>query len=113
MILLICGGRDFNDWFKFDQAMALLPFKPTLVVHGDARGADTMGKMWAMSNGIYAISVPALWKQYDKKAGGHRNQKMLDLFDIGYVIALPGGSGTADMVRRAREKQITVWEPYK
>lgn len=112
MIILICGGRDFNDWAMFNQAMSVMPWKPTLVVHGDARGADTMGKLWALKNGIYAIAVPALWDSLGNKAGSARNQKMLDLFNIDQVIAFPGGSGTQDMINRANDKGIPVWRPY-
>lgn len=35
---------------------------------------------------------------------------MLDYFDIDYVVAFPGGAGTADMVRRARAKGVPVHE---
>ena len=36
---------------------------------------------------------------------------MLDLFAPDGLIAFPGGSGTADMVARARAAGVTVWVP--
>ena len=29
------------------------------------------------------------------------------------VVAFPGGTGTADMVRQAKAKGVNVWEPVK
>lgn len=110
--VLVCGGRDFNDWFLFNQAMDKLPKKPTLIIHGDARGADTMAKQWGLTHGIYPVGIPALWKIYDKKAGGHRNAAMVFIMKPDYVLALPGGTGTQDMVDKATETGITTWRPY-
>lgn len=112
MITLICGGRDFDSYSLLDEAMQLLPFKPSVVVHGDARGADSIGKMWAMSNGIFAVGIPALWDAHNKGAGPKRNQAMLDIMKPQYCIALPGGNGTADMVRRCENNNIPVYKPY-
>jgi len=28
------------------------------------------------------------------------------------VVAFPGGTGTADMIRRAKKAGLKVWEPY-
>ena len=61
MKVLICGGRDYIGYHAFEEAMKLLPFKVTLVIQGGARGADAMGKMWAMSQGIFVVEIPALW----------------------------------------------------
>lgn len=113
MKLLICGGRDYVGYHALEEAMKLLPFKITCVVHGDARGADSMGKMWAMSNGIWAVAIPALWDAHGKGAGPKRNQAMLDIMKPDYCVALPGGNGTADMVKRCKDAGVPVWEPFR
>lgn len=113
MITLICGGRTFNDHYKFDEAMKLLPFEPTVVVDGEADGADSMASNWAKRNGIYSVRIGALWNYYGNAAGGKRNQAMLDIMKIEYCIALPGGSGTNDMVERCILNNIPVWRPYR
>ena len=112
MITLVCGGRDFNDWVLFNTAMNLLPFKPTVIVHGEAKGADTMAKQWAMSRGIYAVGIPALWNYHGNKAGPKRNQAMLDIMKIEYCVAFTGATGTRDMIERCNENKIPVWSPY-
>jgi YspA, cpYpsA-related SLOG family len=109
---LICGGRDFADQEMFDRAMGdLLAMKgcPAKVVHGDARGADTMADAWGHRMAITVIAMPADWETYGNGAGPMRNQRMLD-FKPALVIAFPGGKGTADMVSRARKAGIDVAE---
>lgn len=113
MITLICGGRNFTGHYKFDEAMKLLPFKPTLIVHGGANGADTLADGWAKHHGIYPVRIDPLWGFYGNPAGSKRNQAMLDIMNIQYCIAFPGGTGTADMIKRCINENITVWEPYK
>jgi hypothetical protein len=50
------------------------------------------------------------WDGLGRKAGPIRNQRMLDEGKPDLVIAFPGGRGTADMVRRAREAGVEVVE---
>lgn len=47
------------------------------------------------------------------KAAGHiRNKQMLDT-GIDVVIAFPGGRGTANMVKIAKEANVQVWQPIR
>lgn len=112
MRLLVCGGRDFHDrdaaFTALDKVHKLRTV--SIVIHGDADGADRIGKWWAVARCLHHAAVPALWDVYDKAAGPKRNRAMLLLQPEG-VVAFPGGRGTADMVRAAREAGITVWQP--
>jgi predicted Rossmann-fold nucleotide-binding protein len=80
-----------------------------IIVHGAARGADSLAALWALERGVHAAAVPARWETYDKSAGRLRNSAMLALRPD-MVIAFPGGIGTADMKRRARQAGIAVHE---
>lgn len=111
MNLLICGGRYFNDYEKLCAAMCGLPFTPSIIIQGGAKGADSLAAGWASQNEIHCATVPALWNAFDKPAGNLRNGAML-LLNVGYCLAMPGGSGTADMVRRCLENKIPTWRPY-
>lgn len=111
MKLLVCGGREFNDFEKFKNAMRQLPFIPTMIINGDARGADSLATTWAKMNGIHYAIVPALWDNYHNSAGPLRNSAML-ILKPDYCVALPGGTGTADMVKKCKVENIPVWEPY-
>jgi hypothetical protein len=108
---LICGGRDFRDTDFMEGALRALILHPhdAIVIHGAARGADTLADKWARAHGVTVESYPADWDRHGRAAGPIRNTEMLDRKpDV--VIAFPGGPGTADMVRKARAAGITVIE---
>lgn len=113
MILLICGGRDAASlelYNALNAAILALPQFPVVIVHGDAEGADILAGMWAKAHGVPVVAMPALWEYYGKSAGTIRNQSMLDVMKPTHCMALPGGVGTADMVRRCRGAEIPVTE---
>lgn len=112
MKLLVCGGRDYKDVVAFEDAMARLPFTPSVVIEGGAKGADSLARAWAAERGIHFATVPALWEFYAKAAGGNRNTAML-IFQPDYCVAFPGGTGTADMVDKCLEAGVPVWAPYE
>lgn len=110
---VICGGREFSDSQMFDRVMSdlmLMRGCPTRIVHGKARGADTLAQLWAERMAIECIAVPADWKTHGYAAGPLRNKKMLDEYRPQAVIAFPGGRGTADMVARAKKTACDVIE---
>ncbi|QOZ68877.1 SLOG family protein [Bradyrhizobium arachidis] len=80
----------------------------TLVIHGDAKGADWCADRWATKNRLPIERFPAHWKLHHNGAGPIRNRQMLDEAKPGLVIAFPGGSGTADMMKQAREAGVRV-----
>ena len=82
----------------------------TRLIHGAARGADSLAAAWARSRGIPALAFPADWKQDGKAAGFIRNARMLRDGRPELVVAFPGGNGTAHMVKLARSAGVTVLE---
>lgn len=109
MRLLMCGGRDYTDAATVSRAFDVL--KPSVVIHGDARGADTLADEEAKRRGIDRIRFPANWKRDKKAAGPIRNQRMIDEGKPDAVCAFPGGNGTADMIRRAKAAGLKVYRP--
>lgn len=109
--VLVCGGRNWHDLAATRSALDQLPHRPTIVIHGGARGADQLAGNWAVENGIHMARVDALWNEYGKSAGMRRNIVMLELRPD-YCVAFPGGNGTADMVGLCMRENIPVWEPY-
>ena len=126
MILGITGGRKYNDrataFALLDRIHAWWPV--TRLVHGNASGADTIGKDWTASRGIPDDPYPALWddisipgavirrhpdgRPYNVMAGHQRNQRMVDVSGMDILAAFPGNTGTADMVRRATDVDMPV-----
>ena len=64
MIALVCGGRSFEDrallYARLDYYNAALSI--TKIIHGGARGADTLAGEWAADRGIAVQVFPADWE---------------------------------------------------
>src|SRR5574343_555058 len=114
MKIIVCGGRDFWDWDFLDSVLNTVckydylphPVEPkvTHIIHGGARGADSMAGEWARQNDIKEVVCQANWERKGRVAGIERNWAMLRLLAEGdQVIAFPGGKGTAHMVKIAKE----------
>lgn len=111
---IICGGRDFTDAETFERAMediiGVRGGLPGKLVHGASRGADALADEWARQFALAVSPEPADWSSLGARAGPIRNQRMIDNHSPAFVVAFPGGHGTADMVRRARKAGIVVCE---
>lgn len=121
----VTGGRGFDDVALVEQALQNLPVDAVLV-HGAASGADRLCARWWEAHGRTCDPHPADWQapcrtscaaghrrrrrdgtDYCPAAGNYRNQEMVDS-GLDLLIAFPGGTGTADMVRRARSRGVRV-----
>lgn len=114
MRLLVCGGRTFDDHELLHTALTdwiAAHGWPTEVITGGAPGADTLGHAWATTEGIPTRVFPADWAAHGRAAGPRRNAQMAAHAAQGQggCLALPGGRGTADMVRQARAAGLTVY----
>ncbi|HEY4355984.1 MAG TPA: DUF2493 domain-containing protein [Acidobacteriaceae bacterium] len=130
MRVLICGSRKFKNKKKFDAAMdriyaaRLEDNGPLVIIHGAAKGADTLAKDWAEWRRFECIGFPAKWddishpdavirehadgRKYNLLAGFWRNREMLEEGKPDLVIAFPGGDGTAHMVKLAKQAGVEV-----
>jgi hypothetical protein len=121
--VLVTGGRKYANqthmWRVLDKLWIIHP--DIFIIHGDATGADRLADSWAVVRlGMDRVKrFPAKWavtddtpkwrvrwdkggNPYDMLAGADRNQQMLDEGLPDMVLAFPGGSGTRDMLRRAK-----------
>jgi len=112
MRVLVCGGRTYRNPAKVREVLGDLRKHRGmhLLIHGDAWGADSWASAWAQQAGVDEVKFPANWSGRGRSAGPYRNQLMIDLLLPELVVAFPGGSGTSDMVRRARTAGIEVIE---
>lgn len=120
MLVQVTGQRNWDDFKAMDRALRAV--HPQTIVHGNARGADSLARDWAVDNLIREVSFPAQWDLHGKKAGIIRNQEMLD-----YTLAMRAGyldgalvlafldearygesKGTAHMIRICREAGLEV-----
>lgn len=110
MRILVCGGTEFDDWAKLAEVLHPLLTPHCVVIEGGAKGADFLARVYAKWCNIPFEEYPAEWKKYGRAAGGIRNQRMLDEGRPDLVVAFPGGTGTANMVRRAKRAGVKVHE---
>lgn len=114
MRVLVCGGREFQGVVDLDASLDAFHQGPRgpieLVIHGGARGADSMAGEWARSRGIACVVFEANWAAEGRSAGPIRNKRMLDEGMPDVIIAFPGGRGTANMTGQARDRGLEVLE---
>jgi hypothetical protein len=110
MRILVCGGRDFDDYACLADALSNLPVRPDTIIHGGARGADALAAIWAKARHVAVEEYPADWRTHGHAAGPLRNRRMLEEGRPDVVVAFPGGKGTRDMMRQARAAGVQVIE---
>ena len=101
-VVLIYGSRTWTD----REAIELVVFgleRDTIIVHGGARGADSLADeaaiLWGLTRRVYLAD----WLKHGRAAGPIRNQTMIDKEQptYAYGFRMPGESrGTDDMTRR-------------
>lgn len=108
--VIIAGGREFNDYELLQQKCDILfsQKRPTVIVCGEARGADLLGKRYATENQISVLSFPADWKKYGNRAGYIRNEEMAQNADA--LVAFWDGKsrGTKHMIELAKKYNLQV-----
>lgn len=110
MKVLVCGGRDYNDKECVFRNLDMIAniYLISEIIEGGARGADALGKLWAIERKIPFITFHADWNQYGKSAGFRRNKEMLEQGKPWLVVAFPGGRGTANMIELARKANVQL-----
>lgn len=83
----------------------------TLLIEGEAEGADRLARSWALFKGIPYMPFPANWHKNGRAAGPVRNQQMLDEGQPQVLLAFSGRTGTLDMVTRAHRAKLPVFHP--
>lgn len=115
---LVCGGRNYDNKKRLfevlDKALqaATLAGKSFTLVHGGARGADSLSGLWASmrEDSVKVRVYEADCKTHGRAAGPIRNQKMLTSENPDVIIAFKGGNGTAHMMKIGKEAGVPVYE---
>lgn len=91
-----------------EAAIAKSGFEITELVSGNAPGVDVMGEVWAVNKGIPVRRFPANWN-LGPQAGPVRNQQMAEYAEALVAVWKDGSAGTADMIRRAKERGLHTY----
>jgi predicted Rossmann fold nucleotide-binding protein DprA/Smf involved in DNA uptake len=119
--VIIAGSREFNNYELLkevcDKALenrVSEGYKIT-IVSGHAKGADSLGEQYAKERGYDLKIYEAEWKRFGKRAGMLRNKKMAEI-GIALIAFFAEGaesSGTKNMVKIAKEKNLIIREIYE
>jgi hypothetical protein len=135
--VLVCGSRflDLTHYNVVEQVLCRIHEDSstgpiTCIINGAARGADTLGAMWASKALLPVQEFPANWmdidapgavlihgpgsRVYNARAGLDRNQRMIDEGKPDLCVAFKRSglrnSGTKDMIARCVAACIPVYE---
>lgn len=114
MRALFCGDRNWDDAFPIGVLIrGLRAAGKTIIIEGEARGADSLARRSAERQVVDYEPYPAKWEEHGKAAGPIRNQQMLDEGKPNVVFAfhddIRSSKGTLDMCRRAFKAGIPVY----
>lgn len=116
--ILFCGGRDFNDFMMLEKifmAMGCSNRDDYTFMHGGATGADHLCAEYAKKffPKSTILVFPANWRKLGRAAGPIRNTQMLRDGCPEWVMALPGGKGTENMITQALQAYVPVMRFYR
>jgi len=117
--ILVCGDRNWRDKKRIEELLLKLCKElqitspnEIMIIHGGARGADSLAGEVAQELGFRLRVYPAEWERYGKVAGPLRNTEMLEDGKPDLVLAfhpdLSKSKGTAHMVKIAKRKGVEV-----
>ena len=119
MKVLVTGDRNWTKISPIRRELKKLP-ENSIIVHGAAKGADSIADLVAKSLGFERKPYPAEWEKYKPKVAGRknpagpiRNKQMLDENpDIELVLAfhehIEESRGTKNMIEQAEKAKIEV-----
>ena len=110
MRTIIAGSRDVTKDIVLN-AIEACPFKTeiTTVLSGAARGPDTFGALWALSQGLELLEYPAAWDKYGKSAGYKRNAEMADNAEALIAVWDGRSNGTKNMIHLAKQQDLKLF----
>lgn len=106
--VIVAGSRCFNDYDLLRKRLDYYFANITpVIICGEARGADSLGRKYAEEHNCMIESYPADWTK-GKNAGYIRNEQMAKVAD--YLIAFWNGKskGTEHMIKTMKEQNKPV-----
>ena len=110
MKLAIIGSRSFSNKTLLESILEKYTDKVKMVVSGGAKGADSLGELWAINNNIPVKIFKPEWNKYGKKAGPIRNELIVKECDECIAFWDESSSGTKHSISICKKlnKKITI-----
>ena len=110
-LVAVSGGKHVADgaavWTTLDRARA--KHGDMVLLHGGSPGVEKIAASWAEARGVDQVVCRPDWKAHGKAAPFRRNDELLSLLPRG-VIAFPGSGITGNLVDKARQLGIPVYQ---
>jgi hypothetical protein len=106
--LIVAGSRGFTDYSILEPILDKIAAKynDLIIIEGEARGADLLGKEYAQKHGYDFIPMPALWRDdngnFDKAAGYKRNENMAKIANAALIFWDGLSPGSKSMITLAK-----------
>ena len=109
-LVAITGGKHVPDadtvWTTLDRTRA--KYGDMVLLHGGGPGVEKIAASWAEARGVSQVICRPDWNAHGKAAPFRRNDDLLNLLPKG-VIAFPGSGITGNLVDKARQLGIPVY----
>lgn len=120
MRLQITGSREWTDAIKISEVLTAVPIPANQItlVHGGARGADSIAGAIGRGLGFQVEVHYAEWDRYGKRAGYIRNAAMADLLDpdedwaLAFLQRGDANTGTRMMIDLCKQRGVEVMEVW-
>lgn len=108
--LIVAGSRNFDDYQLLTEQLDEISNKYNIIeiVSGTARGADTLGEVYAIGNNIPVKRFPADWNRYGKSAGYRRNEQMAQYADACICFSVDNSKGTEHMINLSKQYRLKL-----
>ena len=107
---IVAGSRSFQNYPRLEKELDRIRDQIGEIVCGEAKGADTYGRIYAESHNIPVKSFPADWAAYGKAAGYFRNSEMAEYAHKAIIFWDGTSPGSRDMINKMQDagKEVIV-----
>lgn len=113
MRVLVSGSRDIDEKSVVYDAIIDSPWRPEVLVHGDASGVDKIADRYARMHSIDRDKHPIpewVWEKVGRKAGPMRNDYMVRQADALVAVWDGESSGTKNAMQQAESEGLPVYK---
>ncbi len=104
----MAGSRGFQNYKLLEAELDKINDQIGEIICGEAKGADTFGRIYGESHNIPVSSFPADWQRYGKAAGYMRNKDMAEYAHKAIVFWDGESPGSKDMINKMKELEKEV-----
>lgn len=113
MKIAIIGSRSFNDYNILEATLNTYKeqgnIEYSLMVSGGAKGADSLGELYAKNNNIPVKLFIPDWNLHGKKAGFLRNVDIINMADVVFAFWNGVSKGTKHSIDLAEKQGKPVY----